>query len=138
MSRSIAQPAAINRVTSSRALLPKRLLLEDQVVMVTGGSRGIGRAIVKELAVQGAKVLFTYAQNRNAGEALVAELKQAGHDEVTAVQADVKELKSAQRVVNEAVERFGRLDALVNNAGVVDQRIQPTEALHRVIDHALR
>ena len=119
MSRPSVPPAVISRATSPRTLLPQRLLLEDQVIVVTGGSRGIGRAIVKEVAAQGAKVLFTYAQNRNAGEALVAELKQAGHHEVVACQADVKELKAAQRVVSETVERFGRLDGLVNNAGIV-------------------
>lgn len=109
----------------------RRPLLEEHAIIVTGGSRGIGRAIVRELSAQGARVLFTYAQQREASEELVAELKRSGHPDVVALQADVRDLKAAQRIVGEAMERFGRLDGLVNNAGIVRDKalmmMQPEE-----------
>lgn len=110
---------AASRLSSSQVLAQYTRLLEDRVIVVTGGSRGIGRSIVMELANQGAKVVFTYAQNREASEELLAELKQHGHDDVLAVQADVKELTAAHKVVSDTMERFGQLDGLVNNAGII-------------------
>lgn len=105
-------------------------LLEDRVFLVTGGSRGIGRAIVEELGRQGAKVALTYLQQREAAE-------QVANDATIALQADVKDLKRAQQVVAETIERFGRLDGLVNNAGIVRDKalmlMQP-EDWHDVID----
>ncbi len=107
---------------------PKEQWLTDRVIVVTGGSRGIGRAIVRELTQRGARVAFTYAKQRDAAEALAAELKQEGA-EVLALQADAKDLKATQQVVAQAVERFGRLDGLVNNAGIVrDKALMMMEA----------
>ena len=97
--------------------MPSRLLT-NQVVVVTGGNRGIGRAIVEELARQGAQVAFTYFQQREQAEALQQRLTAAGSS-VLALQADVKEMKQAQSAIAETIERFGRLDGLVNNAGIV-------------------
>ena len=90
----------------------------DRAVIVTGGSRGIGRAIVCELVQRGARVTFTYAQQRDAAESLVSRLQREG-GEILALQSDARDLKSAQRVVAETLERFGRLDGLVNNAGII-------------------
>ncbi len=93
-------------------------LLDNRVVIVTGGSRGIGRAIVEELVEQGAHVAFTFTRQREDAEHVCQQLSGAGH-QVIAFQADVKDFKRAQEVVGETVERFGRLDSLVNNAGIV-------------------
>lgn len=91
--------------------------LEGQTILVTGGSRGIGRAIVNELANQGAKVAFTYVRQREAAELLLKEIKGRGQ-EALAIQADVTDLRQAQKAINETVERLGSLHGLVNNAGM--------------------
>ena len=95
----------------------RRGLLKDKTIIVTGGSRGIGNAIVRELCLQGAEVAFTYASQRETAEALCNELRDAGHS-VLSIQADAKNLDTAKQVVAATIERFGRLDALVNNAGI--------------------
>lgn len=91
--------------------------LQEKVIVVTGGSRGIGAAIVEELCRQGARVVFTYAHQHDAAQAVVKRLQAAG-SEVVASQADVKDLKQMQQVIQQAVQTFGRLDGLVNNAGI--------------------
>lgn len=89
-------------------------------MIVTGGSRGIGRAIVEELHRQGAKVVLTYAQPRAAADDLLQQLQlPVEAEDALALQADVRDLKRAQEVVAETIEKFGRLDGLVNNAGIV-------------------
>ena len=87
-------------------------------MIVTGGSRGIGRSIVEELHRQGAKVVLTYAQPRAAADELLQQLRLPAEDAL-ALHADVRNLKRAQEVVAETIEKFGRLDGLVNNAGIV-------------------
>ncbi len=101
-----------------RATRSSKPLLKDQVILVTGGSRGIGRAIVKELSGQGANVLFTYAARREDAESVVNSLGQ-GDGEVVSVQADVKDFKRSQQLITETIERFGRIDGLVNCAGIL-------------------
>ena len=88
------------------------------MILVTGGSRGIGQAIVKELAGHGARVVFTYAKQRDMAEALVSQLQNGGA-EILAVQANSSDLERTKQIVSETIERFGRLDGLVNNAGIV-------------------
>jgi len=92
--------------------------LKDQVALVTGGSRGIGRGIVQALAKEGAKVAFVYRGNRAAAESLVAEVTGAGGT-CRAIQADVAQPESAQKVVDQLLSDWGRVDILVNNAGVI-------------------
>ena len=92
--------------------------LEGHVVLVTGGSRGIGGAIVQELSGRGARVVLTYAQQRQRAEIIVDHITSNG-GEAIALQADVKNFTRAQEIVAETVERFGRLDGLVNNAGIL-------------------
>jgi 3-oxoacyl-[acyl-carrier protein] reductase len=94
------------------------MTLKDQVALVTGGSRGIGRAIVGALAGAGARVAFVYKGSREAADALVAEVTRAGGAAV-AHQGDVADPATAPRVVGRVVEEWGRLDVLVNNAGVI-------------------
>lgn len=92
--------------------------LKDQVALVTGGSRGIGRAIVKAFAAEGAKVAFVYRGSQAAAEALAQEITAAGGTAL-AVQADVTKTEAAQQVAERVEKEWGRLDILVNNAGVI-------------------
>jgi 3-oxoacyl-[acyl-carrier protein] reductase len=86
-----------------------------KVAIVTGASRGIGRAIALRLGHDGAKVVVTYHANRNQAEAVVAEIAALG-TEALAVQADVSVISDIRRIFTTALERFGRVDILVNNA----------------------
>jgi 3-oxoacyl-[acyl-carrier protein] reductase len=92
--------------------------LKDQVALVTGGSRGIGRAIVKALAAEGAKVAFVYRGNQAAADSLVQEITQSGGT-VLALQADVADPAAAQQCADRVQKEWGRIDILVNNAGVI-------------------
>jgi 3-oxoacyl-[acyl-carrier protein] reductase len=92
--------------------------LAGKVALVTGGSRGIGRAIVEQLAAEGAAVTFLYRSNAVAAEEVVAAAR-AGGMEVTAEQADVRDPGACNQAVAHAVQRHGRIDVLVNNSGVV-------------------
>jgi len=92
--------------------------LAGKTALVTGGSRGIGRAIVWALAREGAKVAFVYHSNREAAEQVVSELA-LDQREVIAFQADVKSKPEADRVVEQVLEKWGKIDILVNNAGVI-------------------
>lgn len=92
--------------------------LTGQVALVTGASRGIGRAIALKLASRGAKVVVNYQSNAAAAQEVVEEIKSQG-GEAIAVQGDVRNAEDGQRIVDKAVEAFGRLDILVNNAGTI-------------------
>jgi len=94
--------------------------LEGKSAIVTGGSRGIGKAIVQALARAGAGVVFTYRSNSEASDALIEELESDGAS-VMAIQGDVRDADSVKAVVDAAVERFERLDILVNNAGILKE-----------------
>jgi glucose 1-dehydrogenase len=92
-------------------------LLKGKVIIVTGGNSGIGRSIVEEVARLGAKVVIDYRSHPEATEALEEEIGELGGSCI-GVQADVGKLEDLQRLVQEAVERYGRLDVMVNNAGI--------------------
>ncbi|MFL5340403.1 MAG: 3-oxoacyl-ACP reductase family protein [Gemmataceae bacterium] len=93
--------------------------LKDQIALVTGGSRGIGRGIVQEFARQGAKVAFVYRGNQAAADSLVSEVTQAGGTAL-AFQGDVAAPDTAARCIHQVQTTWGgRLDILVNNAGVI-------------------
>lgn len=91
---------------------------KDKVVLITGSSRGIGRATAIEFAKEGANVIINYIKNEESAESVVTEIKQLGSDAI-AIQADVANEDDVQRLVAEAVKRFGAIDILVNNAGIV-------------------
>ena len=91
--------------------------LDGAVAVVTGASRGLGRAIAEELGHGGAKVVVNYSQSKEPAEELVSQISDNG-SEAIAVQADVSDAEQAQRLVDEAIEKFGRIDILVNNAGI--------------------
>ena len=91
--------------------------LSGKAALVTGGTRGIGRAIVQALAAAGADVAFTYRSSTAAADALVAELEEMGRRAV-AFQGDAADGDHAQEAVRGTLEAFGSLDVLVNNAGI--------------------
>ena len=98
------------------------MLLKDQIALVTGGSRGIGRGIVLALAREGAKVTFVYHSNAEAADALAQEGAAAG-GVAKGVRADVSTPDAAQTVVDGVLAEHGRLDILVNNAGVIRDKL---------------
>jgi 3-oxoacyl-[acyl-carrier protein] reductase len=91
--------------------------LTGKVALVTGGSRGIGRAIVTRLATQGADVAFTYKGNAAAAAEVVAIVEEIGR-RALAVQGDAREPASAETVVKAVLDLYARIDILVNNAGI--------------------
>jgi len=91
--------------------------LKDKVALVTGGSRGIGAAIAKRLARDGAHVAISYSGSKDKAEAVVRELEGAGV-KAASFQADQADPRQVRGLVQAVVKRFGRLDILVNNAGV--------------------
>jgi 3-oxoacyl-[acyl-carrier protein] reductase len=92
--------------------------LKDQVALVTGGSRGIGRAVVLALAKEGARVAFVYKGSQEAADKLVHEVHQAGGS-AQAFQGDVAQPDTAGRIVEKVLSEWGRIDILVNNAGII-------------------
>ena len=92
--------------------------LNGKIALVTGGSRGIGAAIVRRLARDGATVAFTYAAADDRAHALVREIGEAGGTALP-IKADSADVEALQAAVAQAAERFGRIDILVNNAGIL-------------------
>ena len=91
--------------------------LQNKTAMVTGGSRGMGKAIAKALAAQGANVALTYVHSKEKAENVVAEIKLGGGNAI-AIKADNASNSEVTAAVNEAVQNFGSVDILVNNAGI--------------------
>lgn len=92
-------------------------LLENKVVLITGASRGIGKAIAERCIEEGAKVAFTYLSSDEKANALIAELTKNG-GEVKGFKSNAAHFDAAQTLVEEVVEAFGTIDVLVNNAGI--------------------
>jgi 3-oxoacyl-[acyl-carrier protein] reductase len=98
--------------------LPENLQhLKGQVAIITGGSRGIGRATALALATEGAKVAVNYASSSTVADEVVAEITEAG-GEAIAVQGDVSKADQVDALFNKVTETWGRVDILVNNAGI--------------------
>ncbi len=94
-------------------------LLSSKYILVTGGSRGIGSAIVREAMDEGANVAFTYLHSEDEAQALVDDMnRRHPEQQCVAVLCDVADTQSMQKVVEGLIAKFGRIDALVNNAGI--------------------
>src|ERR1700719_2992019 len=114
--------------------------LTEKVALVTGGSRGIGAAIAKRLAADGANVAITYTKGGDAAASVVKEIERAGGKAI-AIQADAADADASKAAVEKTVATFGRLDVLVNNAGTaIPKTFEETtlEELDRVIDINVR
>jgi len=96
--------------------------LENKIAIVTGASRGIGRAIALELAQRGARVVVNYHRSAEAAAEVVATIEAAG-GQATAVQADVGDFEQAAGLIQAALDAFGRVDILVNNAGTTRDQL---------------
>lgn len=92
------------------------MLLEDKIAVVTGASRGIGRAIAETLAAEGATVVVNYQTNAEAAEAVVSAITAAG-GRALAIRADVSDTAAAEGLIKAAIDAFGHIDIVVNNAG---------------------
>jgi 3-oxoacyl-[acyl-carrier protein] reductase len=120
----------------SKSKAPLMSKLEGKIAIVTGASKGIGAAIAKALAAQGASIVVNYASSKSDADAVVAAITAAGGRAV-AVQGDVSKAAEAQGIVDAAINAFGQLDILINNSGVY--AFGPLEAVnegdfHRMFD----
>lgn len=95
--------------------------LLNKVVIITGGARGIGRACVLSFAQERAKVVFTYSKSTTHKDTLEKELKSIGVEHLS-LQLDVRNYESCKKVVEETLEKFGKIDILINNAGIIKDR----------------
>jgi 3-oxoacyl-[acyl-carrier protein] reductase len=114
--------------------------LEGKIALITGGSRGIGAAIAKRLAADGANVAITYTKGADAAASVVKEIERAGQKAI-AIQADATDAGAVEAAVEKTVATFGRLDILVNNAGTaLPKKFEETtlEELDRLIDVNVR
>ena len=114
--------------------------LEEKTAFITGGSRGIGAAIAKRLAADGANVAITYTKGADAAASVVKEIERAGGKAI-AIQADAADANAVKAAVEKTVATFGRLDVLVNNAGTAIPKTfeeATLEEMDRVIDINVR
>src|SRR5712672_667982 len=114
--------------------------LEGKITLITGGSRGIGAAIAKRLAADGAKVAITYTKGADAAASVVKEIERAGGKAI-AIQADAADANAVKAAVEKTFATFGRLDVLVNNAGTAIPKPfeeATLEEMDRVLDINVR
>lgn len=110
--------------------------MEDKVALVTGASRGIGRACAIKLGAEGYKVVVNYNSNDEAANEVVSLIKEAG-GEATAIKADVSKADEAKMLIRETVNTYGQLDVLVNNAGIVKDEfvlMMSEETINKCLD----
>src|SRR5271169_5319421 len=121
------------RLLQGEATMSKKL--EGKIALVTGASRGIGAAIAKQLAANGANVAITYTKGAEAAAAVVKDIERAGGKAI-AIRADAADAKAVTAAVEKTVTTFGRLDVLVNNAGTAIPKPFEETALEEM-DHMI-
>lgn len=97
-------------------------LLKDKVALITGGSRGIGEAIVREMVAQGADVAFTYRSSAESAEAIAEEMNKTGA-KVKAYRSDASDYADSEQLIKNVLEDFGKIDILINNAGITKDNL---------------
>lgn len=115
-------------------------MLDSKVAIVTGGSRGIGKEIVLTLAQAGANVVINYVGNKELAENVAEEVKRMGRDALV-IRADVSDSNDVDNLVSETLNKFGRIDILINNAGITRDNLiirMKEEDWDRVIDTNLK
>lgn len=115
-------------------------MLENKIALVTGASRGIGKAVAKELAAKGAFVIVNYNGSKEAAEQVVSEIKASGKDAVS-YQCDVSQYADCERMVTELIKTYQKIDILVNNAGITRDNLlmkMSEEDFDAVIDTNLK
>ena len=115
-------------------------MLENKIALVTGASRGIGKAVAKELAAKGAFVIVNYNGSKEAAEQVVSEIKASGKDAVS-YQCDVSQYAECERMVTELIKTYQKIDILVNNAGITRDNLlmkMSEEDFDAVIDTNLK
>src|SRR5436853_2631511 len=135
-----SEAPAVEYSVLNRAIGGHMSKLTEKVALVTGGSRGIGAAIAKRLAADGANVAITYTKGADAAASVVKEIERAGGKAI-AIQADAADAGAVEAAVEKTVATFGQLDVLVNNAGTaIPKTFEETtlEELDRLIDINVR
>ncbi len=112
-------------------------LLDNKICLITGGSRGIGEAIVRRFHAEGAEVIFTYRSSSEKADALVADLG----SRTTAMQSDASNFEAAGKLIEDVIAKYERIDVLINNAGITDDTLMlrmSEDQWDRVIDVNLK
>ena len=98
-------------------------LLDNKVVLITGGSRGIGAAIVQKFAEQGAQIAFTYRSSADSAKAVAEKAIAAGSEKVHIYQSDASSFEASGALIKQVLADFGRIDVLINNAGITKDNL---------------
>lgn len=109
-------------------------MIEEKIVLITGSSKGIGQAIAERFAKEKTKLIITYHHDRESADAAAKKCEELGASEVFVVQLDIKDSESIKKCFSEVEAKFGHIDYLVNNAGVIDWEKFENETFEEIED----